>query len=188
MSLAVAVFLLTYLGMALGRVPGFSVERTGIALIAVVLLGAFGDDGPEALGRHVDWPTLLLLFGLMIVSAQFAFAGFYAGCAAWLTRAELSPPAGPGTATCSQNSRVSASSGDPPRVARSAGTISSRASAPPATGPSSARTPATVYPARSNAAPIRRRCSDTRPILPFPPARVRQGRHSPGKAPAHFPK
>jgi Na+/H+ antiporter NhaD/arsenite permease-like protein len=93
MSLVVAIFLLTYLGMALGRVPGFSVERTGIALIAVVLLAAFGPEGPEALGRHVDWPTLLLLFGLMIVSAQFAFAGFYAGCAAWLTRAELSPPA-----------------------------------------------------------------------------------------------
>ena len=93
MSLVVAIFLLTYLGMALGRVPGFSVERTGIALIAVVLLGAFGGDGPEALGRHVDWPTLLLLFGLMIVSAQFAFAGVYAGCAAWLTRVALSPPA-----------------------------------------------------------------------------------------------
>ena len=93
MSLVVAVFALTYLGMALGRVPGFSVERTGIALIAVVVLAAFGEDGPEALGRHVDWPTLLLLFGLMIVSAQFAFAGFYAACAAWLTRVELSPPA-----------------------------------------------------------------------------------------------
>jgi Na+/H+ antiporter NhaD/arsenite permease-like protein len=93
MSLVVSVFLLTYLGMALGRVPGFSVERTGIALIAAVSLAAFGPEGPETLGRHVDWPTLLLLFGLMIVSAQFAFAGFYAGCAAWLTRATLSPPA-----------------------------------------------------------------------------------------------
>ena len=93
MTLVVAVFALTYLGMALGRVPGFSVERTGIALIAVVVLAAFGEDGPEGLGRHVDWPTLLLLFGLMIVSAQFAFAGFYAACAAWLTRVELSPPA-----------------------------------------------------------------------------------------------
>lgn len=93
MSLAVAAFALTYLGMALGRAPGFGVERTGIALIAVILLATFGPEGAPALGRHVDWPTILLLFGLMILSAQFAFAGFYAGCAARLTRAQLSPPA-----------------------------------------------------------------------------------------------
>jgi len=93
MTLVLAVFALTYLGMALGRVPGFSVERTGIALIGVVVLAAFGAEPAEALGARVDWPTILLLFGLMILSAQFAFAGFYAGCAAWLTRVELSPPA-----------------------------------------------------------------------------------------------
>ena len=34
-SLAVTVFILVYLGMALGRVPGLRLERTGVALLGL---------------------------------------------------------------------------------------------------------------------------------------------------------
>lgn len=71
------VFGLTYLGMALGRVPGLKLDRTGIALIAAVVLLASGKVAVEDAGAAIDMSTMLLLFALMLVSAQFQEAGLY---------------------------------------------------------------------------------------------------------------
>jgi Na+/H+ antiporter NhaD/arsenite permease-like protein len=76
-SFVVAVFFLTYLGMAFGSVPGLRLDRTGIALLAVVVLLVSGKVSVRAMGTSIDVPTLLLLFALMIVSAQFQLAGVY---------------------------------------------------------------------------------------------------------------
>ena len=80
------LFALTYVGMAIGRVPGSRVDRTGIAMIVAVVLvvaGALpGAEVPDA----VHFPTLLLLVGLMILSARVAAAGFYDAAAAWIAR------------------------------------------------------------------------------------------------------
>ncbi|HSV27998.1 MAG TPA: SLC13 family permease, partial [Candidatus Omnitrophota bacterium] len=76
-TLILTVFLLTYVGMALGRVPGLRVDRTGIALLAVVVLLAAERVDVQAVGQAVDVPTLLLLFALMLVSSQFQAAGIY---------------------------------------------------------------------------------------------------------------
>jgi Na+/H+ antiporter NhaD/arsenite permease-like protein len=87
MSLLVTVlFVLTYVGMALGRVPGFRIDRSGIAMIAAVALIAIGAvPGPEIAGA-IHFPTLLLLAGLMILSARVGAAGFYDAAAAWIAR------------------------------------------------------------------------------------------------------
>ncbi|MDF2763304.1 MAG: putative transporter [Rhodospirillales bacterium] len=92
-SLVTLVFALTYVGMALGRVPGLKLDRVGIALIALVVLLASEAVGIGALGAAIDAPTLILLFALMILSAQFGAAGFYEWCAAKITRAQGSPKA-----------------------------------------------------------------------------------------------
>lgn len=92
-SLVTLVFALTYLGMALGRVPGLKLDRVGIALIALVVLLAGNAVAVGDLGAAIDAPTLILLFALMILSAQFGAAGFYEWCAARITRAEGSPRA-----------------------------------------------------------------------------------------------
>jgi Na+/H+ antiporter NhaD/arsenite permease-like protein len=92
-SLVTLVFALTYLGMALGRVPGLRLDRVGIALVALVILLAGEAVDVGALGAAIDAPTLILLFALMILSAQFGAAGFYEWCAARITRAEGSPKA-----------------------------------------------------------------------------------------------
>ena len=89
--LIVGVFILTYLGMAAGRVPGLKLDRTGIAILGLVALLAGGAMTVEDIGRAVDAPTLLLLFALMIISAQFGAAGFYDWCAARITTATGSP-------------------------------------------------------------------------------------------------
>lgn len=81
-----AIFTLTYLGMALGRFPGLRIERSGIAMVAAVVLVAAGAVRPEDIAAAIHFPTLLLLGGLMILSARFGAAGFYEASAAWIAR------------------------------------------------------------------------------------------------------
>ena len=42
-GLSVTVFVLVYLGMALGRVPGLALDRTGVALLGLIVLLASED-------------------------------------------------------------------------------------------------------------------------------------------------
>jgi len=73
----VVIFMLTYVGVAFGRVPGLGIDRTGIALlgaIAMVVSGAVPIDNAVA---AVDLPTIILLFALMVLSAQLRLGGFY---------------------------------------------------------------------------------------------------------------
>ncbi|CAA7625658.1 Na+/H+ antiporter NhaD [Candidatus Terasakiella magnetica] len=90
-TFVIVVFLLTYLGMAFGSVPGLKLDRTGIALMAVVVLLVSGKVGVKAMGTSINVPTLLLLFALMIVSAQFQLAGVYGALAGRVASASGSP-------------------------------------------------------------------------------------------------
>ncbi|MDQ2632595.1 MAG: SLC13 family permease [Pseudomonadota bacterium] len=90
-TLAVAVFVLTYVGMALGRVPGLAIDRTGVALLGLIVLLASGDLSLDEAGAAVDMPTIALLFALMILSAQFEHSGFYGWMASRIVRAAHHP-------------------------------------------------------------------------------------------------
>jgi len=90
-TLAVIVFVLTYVGMALGRIPGLKVDRTGIALMATAIVLAGGAISFDAATRAMDGPTLVLMFALMILSGQFAGAGFYEACASRVVAAAVHP-------------------------------------------------------------------------------------------------
>jgi Na+/H+ antiporter NhaD/arsenite permease-like protein len=85
-TLAIVLFALTYIGMALGRVPGFRIDRSGIAMIAAVVLVAVGAIPGGEVADAIHFPTLLLLAGLMILSARVGAAGFYDASAAWIAR------------------------------------------------------------------------------------------------------
>lgn len=92
-SLAIVVFALTYVGMALGRVPGLKIDRSGIALIAAVILVAAEAIPAGQIAAAIHFPTLLLMGGLMILSARVGAAGFYEAAAAWIAgRAERPLP------------------------------------------------------------------------------------------------
>ncbi len=84
-AIIILVFVFTYLGMAAGRLPWLQVDRTGIALLGVIALLATETATLDELGAHIDTSTLVLLFALMIVSAQFVSSGFFDLCADWLT-------------------------------------------------------------------------------------------------------
>jgi Na+/H+ antiporter NhaD/arsenite permease-like protein len=83
-DLVLILFGLTYVGMALGRVPGLRIDRAGIALIVAVMLVAIGAIPSDAVDDAIDFPTLLLLGGLMIVSARVGASGFYGAVAMWI--------------------------------------------------------------------------------------------------------
>jgi len=78
------LFGLTYLGMALGRVPGLRIDRAGIAMIVAVVLVAAGAVPIDEIADAIHFPTLLLLGGLMILSARVGASGFYDAAATWI--------------------------------------------------------------------------------------------------------
>lgn len=90
-TLSVTVFVLAYVGMALGRVPGLAIDRTGVALLGLIVLLASGDLSLEEAGAAVDVPTIALLFALMILSAQFDHSGSYGWIADRIVRASRNP-------------------------------------------------------------------------------------------------
>jgi Na+/H+ antiporter NhaD/arsenite permease-like protein len=91
-ALTPTVFLLVYLGMMLGRLPGLALDRTGVALLGALLLVAAGEVTLPEAWAAVDVPTVALLFGLMVVSAQFRLGGFYTALTRRLAAAEVTPP------------------------------------------------------------------------------------------------
>jgi Na+/H+ antiporter NhaD/arsenite permease-like protein len=72
-----AVFAFVYLGMIAGEIPGLRIDRTGIALLGAIALIASGRLSIETAWQSIDVPTIALLFGLMVMSAQFRLGGFY---------------------------------------------------------------------------------------------------------------
>jgi Na+/H+ antiporter NhaD/arsenite permease-like protein len=91
-SFTIIVFFLVYLAMALGALPGFKVDRAGAALIGALLLQVAGVIDEEKAWQSVDYNTMALLFGLMVVSAQFTMSGFYTAVTDRLAALEVSPP------------------------------------------------------------------------------------------------
>jgi len=92
-AITLGIFLATYLAMALGRLPGFRVDRTGAALLGGIAMLVFGKISSQAAWAAIDFPTIALLFGLMIVSGAFSVSGFYAWVAVRAATLDLSPRA-----------------------------------------------------------------------------------------------
>jgi Na+/H+ antiporter NhaD/arsenite permease-like protein len=81
--LTLAWFTLTYAGLALGKLPGLRTDRAGIALAGAGLVLATGVLSFQEAVRAVDFATIVLLLGMMVVVAYLREAGFFARLAAW---------------------------------------------------------------------------------------------------------
>jgi hypothetical protein len=68
-TLALAVFVAAYVGLGLGRLPVFRVDRTGVAIIGGALMVLTGMLPWNDAVLAVDAQTLVLLFGMMVVAA-----------------------------------------------------------------------------------------------------------------------
>jgi Na+/H+ antiporter NhaD/arsenite permease-like protein len=89
--IALSAFLWTYVGLTLGRVPGLRVDRTGIAIIGAAVMVVTGVISWDTAVAAVDTHTLVLLFGMMIVSAYLRLSGFFHLVTLWAVRRARTP-------------------------------------------------------------------------------------------------
>jgi Na+/H+ antiporter NhaD/arsenite permease-like protein len=75
--IVLALFVLTYFGLAVGRIPGLKLNRTGIALLGAIGMMIVTRNSTAATLATVNWPTIALLFGFFVISAQLRLSGFY---------------------------------------------------------------------------------------------------------------
>ncbi|WP_341526104.1 anion transporter [Nostoc sp. UHCC 0302] len=68
---------LTYIGLGLGYLPGLRMNRASIALVGASLLIALGVLDLKEAWQAIDYKTLIFLFGMMVISTNLAYSGFF---------------------------------------------------------------------------------------------------------------
>lgn len=85
---AVAIFVATYLFLAIGKLPGYHLDRAGAALLGASLMVWLGVLTLEDAYSAIDFDTIALLLGMMIVVANLRLSGFFLQVNEWVvTRA-----------------------------------------------------------------------------------------------------
>lgn len=79
-----AVFVASYLALAIGRIPGLAIDRAGVALVGACLMVVSGALPLEDAYKAVDLDTITLLLGMMIVVANLRLSGFFDVANAWV--------------------------------------------------------------------------------------------------------
>jgi Na+/H+ antiporter NhaD/arsenite permease-like protein len=68
---------LTYIGLALGYIPGLRMNRATIALVGSAFLIALGVLNLQEAWRAIDANTIVFLLSMMVVNANLYYAGFF---------------------------------------------------------------------------------------------------------------
>src|SRR5579871_543487 len=76
-AVAYAIFLASYVVFALGKFPGLKIDRPGAAIIGAVAMVAFSVLPPGAAVHSIDFPTLVLLFSMMLIVGNLHLVGFF---------------------------------------------------------------------------------------------------------------
>ena len=85
------IFAVTYIAIATGklprlrldRLPGFRLDRAGAALVGASLMLAVGGVGIDEVSRVIDFDTVALLLGMMIVVGNLRLSGFFRLITGW---------------------------------------------------------------------------------------------------------
>jgi Na+/H+ antiporter NhaD/arsenite permease-like protein len=91
--LAIAIFCLTYLLISGRRLKILPLNRPAAALLGAVLMVGSGVMTSEQAYRSVDYDTLVLLLGMMLISAYLFLAGFFDWAADRILRCAPTPQA-----------------------------------------------------------------------------------------------
>lgn len=74
---AYAIFAASYLVFALGKIPGLKIDRPAAAIIGAVAMVAFGIVPSRGALRLIDFPTIVLLFSMMVIVGSLHVCGFF---------------------------------------------------------------------------------------------------------------
>jgi len=88
---AIAIFAATYLVIAIGRLPGFRIDRAGSALVGAALMLALGAVSLDETMRAIDFATIALLLGMMILVANLRLSGFFRLVNGWIVARASQP-------------------------------------------------------------------------------------------------
>ncbi|MBI3803872.1 MAG: anion transporter [Nitrospirae bacterium] len=91
MTASLLIFLFTYTFIAFRNVPGFPLDMPAGTLVGAVLTVAAGVLSLQEAYIAIDWNTILLLLGMMLVVAYLAMAGFFGWIASLWLRVSPSP-------------------------------------------------------------------------------------------------
>jgi di/tricarboxylate transporter len=83
-AVAIVIFAMTYFVIAIGRLPGFRLDRAGAPLVAGSLMVAAGALPLEEAPKAIDFDTIILLLGVMIVVANLRLSGFFRLVNGWV--------------------------------------------------------------------------------------------------------
>ena len=81
---AIAIFALTYVLISGRRLKLLPLNRPAAAMLGTVLMVATGVMTPEEAYAAVDYDTLVLLLGMMLISAYLFLGGFFDWAADWI--------------------------------------------------------------------------------------------------------
>ena len=88
---AIIIFVITYTGVAIGSFPGLKLDRTGIALLGAIAMVTASVMTTHQAILSIHTSTILLLYALMVISAQLRLSGFYTQLAVSITRFAKNP-------------------------------------------------------------------------------------------------
>jgi Na+/H+ antiporter NhaD/arsenite permease-like protein len=88
---AILIFAFTYLLISGRTLKILPLNRPAAALLGTVLMVATGVMTPESTYRAVDYDTLVLLLGMMLISAYLCLGGFFDWAADWVLRIAHTP-------------------------------------------------------------------------------------------------
>ena len=88
---AAVIFVGSYLALAIGKIPGFNIDRAGVALVGASLMVACGALSLEEAYKAIDLDTMTLLLGMMIVVASLRLSGFFAVATVWVAEHARTP-------------------------------------------------------------------------------------------------
>ncbi len=76
-ALAALIFVATYVIIAIGKLPGYQLDRAGAALLGASFMVGLGVVSLDEAYRAIDFDAITLLLGMMIVVANLRLSGFF---------------------------------------------------------------------------------------------------------------
>ena len=74
---AYSIFIASYFVFALGKFPGLKIDRPGAAIIGAVAMVAFRIVPARTALHFIDFPTIVLLFSMMLIVGNLHLVGFF---------------------------------------------------------------------------------------------------------------
>lgn len=77
MWITITIFILTYFVLCIGRLPGLKIDRTGAVVVGALAMIVLGSISSKDAWNAINYETVGMLFGLMVLSSSFLACGFY---------------------------------------------------------------------------------------------------------------